>query len=1045
MTTPERRSGTVTFLFTDIQGSTALLKQLGRAKYGELLARQQLLLREAFAAHGGEEIDTQGDSFFVAFRSAPDAVAAAVAIQRSLADHEWPEGVQVRVRIGIHSGEASAAGERYVGFSVHRAARIGAAGHGGQVLLSDATRVLVEDDLPAGVYLRDLGLWRLKDVDRPERVWQVAAEGLPVDFAPLRGADRVKAQPVLRRRSVLAAALVGVIAAAVAIPVFALGGGSGPEALAGVQPDSVGVVDAASGRITASVPVESGPRSVAVGEGSIWAANTNAGTVSRINPQTRAVEQTIQVGHGPSGIAFGRGKLWVVNSFDGTVSEIDPRVGGGQVVNGAGTPVGADPSGIAFGEGGLWVADSGDRAVVRLDSGSGRRVGHPIQVAAGADAIAAGDGAVWVASASSGVITRIDPSSGSEQTINVGNGPSALAVVPGAVWVLNSLDGTVSRIDPSTNHEVSKFPVGDGATGIAVSDDGKVVWVALDRGVLKRIEQAHNDTKTIKTGNRPTGLSLAGDAVYVTVRASAASHRGGTLTIAAVGPWYGSPAQDFDPAAGGDWGVLSLTNDGLVGYSHAGGAQGAQLVADLAVSLPVPTDDGKNYAFQLRPNIRYSSGEQVRPADFKRAMERALANPQGPGQFFFSGIVGAKGCAARPKACDLSEGIETGASTITFHLSAPDPAFLYKLALPTAVAVPATTPLKAHVPLPATGPYEIASYSANRVRLARNRYFREWSPAQPDGYPDRIVQRWGYRDDVAAATAVERGAADVISFDNTVPASLVSDLSRQFSGQLHDDPNLGIGYIVFNTRVPPFDDVRVRRAVNYAVDRNHWVALRSAHLFQATCQVLPPGIPGYKPYCPYTRNPGHGRYNGPDPARARQLVAASGTRGEKIDVVVTPEGYSPPALNYFVSVLKQLGYRARLVVSAPLYDRKGDSRARVQAMGNIYFADYPLASTFLVPFLSCASFTPKSASNPNLSEFCDRHVDDLMARAQAAQPTDPATAAALWSQVDRAIVDQAPYMVVFDFKTLEFTSARVGNYVFSPFLAGGLLDQMWVK
>ena len=109
-----------------------------------------MLLREAFAAHHGDEIDTQGDAFFVAFRSASDAVAAAVAIQRALAAEPWPDGVQVRVRIGIHSGEAAAAGERYVGFSVHRAARVGAIGHGGQVLLSDAARVLVEDDLPNG-------------------------------------------------------------------------------------------------------------------------------------------------------------------------------------------------------------------------------------------------------------------------------------------------------------------------------------------------------------------------------------------------------------------------------------------------------------------------------------------------------------------------------------------------------------------------------------------------------------------------------------------------------------------------------------------------------------------------------------------------------------------------------------------------------------------------------------------------------------------------------------------------------------------------------
>jgi class 3 adenylate cyclase len=117
----ERLSGTVTFLFTDIEGSTGLLKQLGHERYGALPAEQQRLLREGFAAHRGEDIDRQGDSFFVAFRSASDAVSAVVAVQRSLAVHAWPDGEEVRVRIGLHTGEASAAGERYVGFSVHRA------------------------------------------------------------------------------------------------------------------------------------------------------------------------------------------------------------------------------------------------------------------------------------------------------------------------------------------------------------------------------------------------------------------------------------------------------------------------------------------------------------------------------------------------------------------------------------------------------------------------------------------------------------------------------------------------------------------------------------------------------------------------------------------------------------------------------------------------------------------------------------------------------------------------------------------------------------
>ena len=141
----EPPTGAVTFLFTDIEGSTRLVKQL-RERYGAVLADHQRLLREAFDAHRGYEVDTQGDSFFVAFASARDALLAAVEGQRALVSHDWPEGVQIRVRMGLHTGQAVAADGRYTGLAVHRAARIGAAGHGGQILVSQATQTLLEDE-----------------------------------------------------------------------------------------------------------------------------------------------------------------------------------------------------------------------------------------------------------------------------------------------------------------------------------------------------------------------------------------------------------------------------------------------------------------------------------------------------------------------------------------------------------------------------------------------------------------------------------------------------------------------------------------------------------------------------------------------------------------------------------------------------------------------------------------------------------------------------------------------------------------------------------
>ncbi|HEX8982655.1 MAG TPA: helix-turn-helix domain-containing protein [Ktedonobacterales bacterium] len=181
-------TGTVTFLFTDIEGSTQLLQRLGDP-YADVLASHQRLLREAFAAHGGYEVDTQGDAFFVSFPTAPQAISAAIQATQALAAHPWPSGVTLRVRMGLHSGAPQLVGGQYIGLDVHRAARIAAAGHGGQMLLSAATAELVRHDLPDGVSLRDLGRHRLKDLQQAEQVYQAIAPGLPNEFPMLRALD----------------------------------------------------------------------------------------------------------------------------------------------------------------------------------------------------------------------------------------------------------------------------------------------------------------------------------------------------------------------------------------------------------------------------------------------------------------------------------------------------------------------------------------------------------------------------------------------------------------------------------------------------------------------------------------------------------------------------------------------------------------------------------------------------------------------------------------------------------------------------------------
>jgi predicted ATPase/class 3 adenylate cyclase len=184
-------TGTVTFLFSDMEGSTRLVQDLGPAVFTEVLERHNAALRAAFTAHGGVERVTQGDSFLVMFPEAPEAVAAAADAQRALTGTEWPAGTAVRVRMGLHTGVGRRGGDDYVGLDVNRAARIAGLGHGGQVLLSEATQALVAEALPPGVAVRSLGRHRLRDVDRPETLAQLVIEGLPSDFPPLAASDEV--------------------------------------------------------------------------------------------------------------------------------------------------------------------------------------------------------------------------------------------------------------------------------------------------------------------------------------------------------------------------------------------------------------------------------------------------------------------------------------------------------------------------------------------------------------------------------------------------------------------------------------------------------------------------------------------------------------------------------------------------------------------------------------------------------------------------------------------------------------------------------------
>ena len=771
--------------------------------------------------------------------------------------------------------------------------------------------------------------------------------------------------------------------------------------------------------------------------------------MSRIDPGTNAVLQTIQVGNGPSGIATGAGAVWVVNSLDGTVSRIDP--GTTTVVDTI--DVGNEPLGIVYAAGSVWVANTGDNTIARIDPDSGK---PPETFPVAATELAFGAGTLWASEPAAGRVVRIDPATGKQvATIQVGNGPTGIAFGQGSAWVTNSLDGTVFRIDPDSNSVTALVTTGNGPDSVAV--DARGIWVSNEfDGNVVRIDPYRNQVaRRVSVGSRPLGLATSGDAVLVAVRHLGADHRGGTLVLRSNRLKQGSAIDSIDTARSGGtytFPFLRMTGDGLTAFNQVSGLAGAQLVPDLATSLPTPTDGGRTYTFRLRSGIRYSNGRPVQATDFRSTFERdyALKSFTLP----YDEIVGDAQCRKRPKRCDLSRGIVAGnaARTVTFHLVRPDPSFLYKLASPFAYVLPAGTPhrqARAHG-LPATGPYMIATYRPTRLlRLVRNPFFHEWSrAAQPDGYPDRIDLRIAGTADQAIRDVVD-GRADVLWPAQPLTAKQASRLDVQYHSQMHSDPRPNIQALFLNTRVPPFNRLDVRRAVSFAVDRaaatNAWGGPSNA---EPTCQMLPPNFPGYRPYCPYTAgSTKHGKWSAPDLTTARALVARSGTRGMKVTVWAwnQAKGFNRVA----VKALEALGYRVtqKPVLGDPYWGTVADSRNRAQiGFWGWAAVGYPSPAAFLVGLFSCAAFVPGSNTNSNNpSEFCDPSLDRQMQKAEAEEQSDPAGARALWQRVDREVTDAALWVTLVATKDVTFLSKRVGNYQFSPDGMGLLIDQLWVR
>ena len=607
--------------------------------------------------------------------------------------------------------------------------------------------------------------------------------------------------------------------------------------------------------------------------------------------------------------------------------------------------------------GAVWLTSAVDGQVERLDLAHGGR-SRRIDVPGGPAAIASGRGAVWVAGEQDGVVTKLDPRSGTAlRAIGVGNGPSAIAVGDGGIWVANRDDGTVTQIDAATEAVGDTIHVGGRPVAVTAGLGGD-----LDRGRRHRRGAPHRpaDAPGDPARRHRERAGRAGDLRWIAVdggAASRASHRGGTLRFESEPFDCGC----FDPAGygGNDWPVLSLTYDGLVAYRRIAGAGGSTLVADLAASLPQPADGGRTYTFQLRSGLRYSDGAPVRPVDFRASIERVVRRRETP---LYDGIIGVRACTLR--RCDLSRGIETDAAarTITIHLRRPDGELLHKLAIPLAYVLPARTPaaLVRGRPAPGTGPYRAVAFSARRgVRLVRTtRAFAHGRPRRvPTASPTPSTSR--SRATPPARSAPSSRAAPTPSSSpgrgtSIAPLDLAHRLELTDASRVHAAPLASTNWLFLDVRARPFDDPRVRRALDYALDRRRVIALAGgAGLASLTCQLTPPGLPGYVPTCPYTRDATQaGAWSAPDLARARRLIAASGTRGERVRLWGPPKYAGVSAT--WGRVLGRLGYRVHVRIPPDpnaYFAYVNDPRHHAQA------GMYPWISDFLTPSSFFETFT----------------------------------------------------------------------------------------
>jgi peptide/nickel transport system substrate-binding protein len=396
----------------------------------------------------------------------------------------------------------------------------------------------------------------------------------------------------------------------------------------------------------------------------------------------------------------------------------------------------------------------------------------------------------------------------------------------------------------------------------------------------------------------------------------------------------------FDPGLYYTVAAYQLANyvwTGLVGYKHESGPAGATLVPYLAESMPKISADGKDYKFTLRQNLKYSNGKALKASDFKCTIERDF-KMNSPGVGFYSDISGVSGSSgfATTKKGHISGIVTSDANrTVEIKLDQPRGDFLYILAMEFSHFLPCGTPASDESTrpnnLPSTGPYMVKSYSPNRsITIVRNPNYNNQIPTMPSGNPDR-VEASIITDPVAAYQRVVSGQAD---YDyQPVPNDRLQEAQTKFKDQLRIYTNANTYYYALNNKIPPFNNIQARKAVQMAVDPQAIISGIYGGLGRPTQNFLPPGYPQYKKINAWTF----------DLAKAKQLVQQSGTAGQTVDVYGPNEDPSKSTTEYLASQLQKIGYKPKLhlLAHAVYFQTIGNQATRAQAIFTDWYQDYP--------------------------------------------------------------------------------------------------------